>query len=99
LIFKDFYLVHTEQPNPSAEWISYTVVTTGYAGGIQNKKLDVGERNEVLRISIDEYVKKVREFSFMYRQRFAEDYLIMDKEVEFKRILKNRLSTPFPYSH
>jgi len=64
LIFKDFYLVHTEQPNPSAEWISYTVVTTGYAGGIQNKKLDVGERMRYLEYLLMSMLK--RSGSFFY---------------------------------
>ncbi len=89
LMFDNFYLVHMEQPNPSAEWVSYTVVATGHAGQTRDKKLDAGEKNQVLRMSIDEYLQTVRALGFIYRQRFAEDFLIMNKEQEFRNILKN----------
>jgi ADP-ribose pyrophosphatase len=89
MVFRDLYLVHMEQPNVSAEWVSYTCIATGYQGESKDKKLDAGEKNEVMEVSIDEYIKMVRNISFVYRQRFAEDYLIMDKEQEFREILKH----------
>lgn len=96
MVFSNFYLVHMEQPNPSAEWVSYTVIATGFTGEKNDQHLDAGEISETLRMSVDEYIESVKKFSFMYRQRFAEDYIIMDKLEEFKAILKDPVKYSLP---
>ncbi len=95
MVFKDFYLVHMEQPNTSAEWISYTVVATGFEG-VKEKSLDAGESSETVRLSFAEYLRGVREFGFKYRQRWAEDCLIQGKEAEFLSILRDPASHSLP---
>ncbi|MDB5194486.1 MAG: hydrolase [Parcubacteria group bacterium] len=89
MVFTNFYLVHMEQPNPSAEWISYTVVAAGFTGETKDQHLDAGETSEPVRMSIDDYIATVRKFGFKYRQRFAEDCLIQEREAELRTILKD----------
>lgn len=96
MIFKNFYLVHMEQPNISAEWVSYTVVATGFTGEEKEQKLDKGEKSSKVLMSFKEYIQTVRNFGFMYRQRFAEDYIIMDKVEEFFSILRNPAEYALP---
>ena len=88
LIFKTYTLVHVEPPIPAVEWFAYTFIASDYEGE-KPKKLDAGEKNEVVKISLDELVKMTRNKELFYRPRFIEDLLMQGKESELKEIIKN----------
>lgn len=86
LVFENYHLVHVE--SNSVEWFAYTFIATGYTGQ-KEKKLDVGEKNEVEKISVDKLIEMTRTKKFFHRPRYVEDMLIQNKEIEFRDVLKN----------
>lgn len=88
LIFENYHLVHVETNVPSVEWFAYTFIASGYKGE-KEKKLDPGERNEVVRISVDKLIQMTRQKELFYRPRFIEDMLMQDKLEELKDLLQN----------
>lgn len=93
LIFKNYHLMHIETNTPSVEWFAYTFIASGYEGK-KEKKLDPGEKNETVKVSLDKLIEMTRKQELFYRPRFIEDMLIQDKLRELKDLLKN----PEPYS-
>ena len=87
MIFDNFYLVGVEQLG-FIEWFRYIFVATGYRETKQ-RKLDPGERIEVLKIKASELIPLARSKGFLYSQRFIEDFIIQDKIPQFFDLLKN----------
>ncbi len=88
LIFENYHLVHIEATTPAVEWFAYTFVASGYQGE-KAKKLDPGERNEVVKVSVEKLIEMTRKQELFYRPRFIEDMIIKDKLTELKKLLKN----------
>lgn len=88
MIFSNFDLVYIEPVIPAVEWTAYTFIATGYQSSI-DKKLDAGEKNEVVKMSFDELIEITRKQGLFYPPRFIESYLIQDKIDELKDVLKN----------
>jgi ADP-ribose pyrophosphatase YjhB (NUDIX family) len=86
--FKHYRLVHIETTAPSVEWFAYTFVAFGYEGQ-GPKKLDPGERNEVVKISLGTLIEMARKRLLLYRPRFIEDMLMQNKIVELRNLIKN----------
>lgn len=88
LIFDNYHLVHIETNTPAVEWFAYTFVAIGYKGE-KEKKLDAGEKNEVVKVSLDKLVDMTRNRELFYRPRFIEDMLMQNKLEELKDLIKN----------
>ena len=95
LIFENYNLVHIETSTPAVEWFAYTFVASSYQGK-KEKKLDPGEKNEVVKIPLDKLVEMTRKRELFYRPRFIEDMLMQDKLEELKDLIKSpgRYSIP-----
>ena len=85
--FKNFYMVGIEQIG-FIEWFRYVFIATGYLK-TKEKKLDPGEKSEVLKVSFDEFIKLIRTKGFLYQQKFIEDFAVQDKVSELLDIVKN----------
>ncbi|MEI6479996.1 MAG: NUDIX hydrolase [bacterium] len=88
LIFDNYCLVHIETSTPAVEWFAYTFVASGYRGE-KEKKLDPGEKNEVVKVSLEKPVEMTRKRELFHRPRFIEDMLMQDKLEELKDLIKN----------
>ncbi|OHA16100.1 MAG: hypothetical protein A3H57_02070 [Candidatus Taylorbacteria bacterium RIFCSPLOWO2_02_FULL_43_11] len=88
MMFDNFDLVYIEPVIPAVEWTAYTFIASGYQK-TTDKKLDAGEKNEVIKISIDDLINLTRKRILPYPPRFVESYLIQDKVDELKDALKN----------
>jgi len=88
LIFKNFDLVYIESVVPAVEWCAYTFIASGYEG-VKDKNLDPGERNDVVKVSLEKLIEMTRKHELFYRPRFIEDMLIQDKVEELRKVLKN----------
>ncbi len=88
MVFKNYDLVYVEPVVPGVEWFAYTFLASGYIGE-KAKKLDAGERNEIVKMSVDELLSKVRNKELLYRPRFIEDFLLQDNAKGFREVLKN----------
>lgn len=88
LIFKNYHLVHIETTTPAVEWFAYTFIASDYQGE-KEKKLDPGEKNETVKVSLNKLVTMTRNRELFYRPRFIEDMLMQDKLAELKDLLKN----------
>lgn len=88
LVFETYNLVHIESPAPGIEWFAYTFVASGYKE-TKEKKLDPGEKNETIRVSIDEVIKMTREDQFFYKPIYIREMIVRDKLNELKDVLKN----------
>ncbi len=95
LIFKNYHLVHIERAIPAVEQFIYTFIASSYEGE-KEKKLDPGEKNEVMRISFDKLIAMTRKRELFYRPRFIEDMLVQDKLEELKDVLKNPAKYSIP---
>jgi ADP-ribose pyrophosphatase len=88
LIFKDYTLVHVETNTPAVEWFAYTFIASGYQG-MKEKHLDVGEKNEVVKVSFDRLIEMTRTKELFYRPMYIEDMLVQDKVDELRDVMKN----------
>jgi ADP-ribose pyrophosphatase YjhB (NUDIX family) len=86
LIFDKFDLVHIETSTPAVEWFTYTFIASGYKDK-KEKKLDPGEKNEIVRIPFDAFIEMTRKREFFYRPRFIEDMLMQDKLEELRKMI------------
>ena len=80
--------MHVETTTPAVEWFAYTFVASGYQG-IKEKKLDAGEKNEVVKVSFDRLIEMTRKKELFYRPMFIENMLVQDKVNELRDVLKN----------
>jgi 8-oxo-dGTP pyrophosphatase MutT (NUDIX family) len=88
MVFDNFHLVYIEPIVPAVEWTAYTLIATGYQTTL-DKKLDAGEKNEIVKINFDKLIELARKQSLVYPPRFVESYLIRDKLDELRDVLKN----------
>lgn len=89
MIFKNFTLVHINQIGaPQIEWFAYTFIATGYLYS-KEKHLDSGEKNEVIRVKIQELVGLTKTHGLYYPCRIIEQYLIEGKEKELLEVFKH----------
>jgi len=88
LIFKDYHLVYLEPAIPTIEWFAYTFIASNYQGE-KKKKLDPGEKNEVVRVSFARLIEMTRRREFFYCPRFIEDFLIRNQLAKLTDFLKH----------
>ncbi|MEK7610448.1 MAG: NUDIX hydrolase [Patescibacteria group bacterium] len=88
LVFDKYSLVHVETSSPAIEWFAYTFIAHGFKGE-KEKKLDPGERNEIVKFSLDQIIEMVKKRELFYRARFIEDMIIQDKLGQLKDLIKN----------
>ncbi len=95
LIFKNYHLVHIGVPAPGLEWFTYTFIATGYQG-TKEKHLDPGEKNEVIKLSLEKVLEMTRKKEFLYPMRFVEELIVREKIGELEDILKNPAKYSIP---
>ena len=88
LVFENYYLVHVEANIPGVEWFVYTFIASGYQG-VKAKKLDAGEKNEIVRISLSQLIKMTRRRKLFYRPMFVDEMIIQNKLQVLKDLIKN----------
>ncbi len=93
MVFKRFDLVAMDHPMPGIEWFVYTFIASDFER-VQNKSLDAGEKNEIIKINFDQLITMTRHKEFVYRPRLVEDYIIEDKLKD----LSDLLTHPSKYS-
>jgi ADP-ribose pyrophosphatase len=87
-IFEKYTLVHVQTNTPAVEWFAYTFIATNCIGQ-KEKKLDAGEKNEVLKISFERLIEMVRNREFFYPAGYIEEMLMKDKKAELLESFKN----------
>lgn len=88
LVFKHYHLVHIQEPFPGVEWFVYTFIAKDFVKK-QEKKLDAGEKNEVLKYSFTSFLDLVRKRKLRFPARIFEEMIIQDKLPELKKLLKD----------
>jgi 8-oxo-dGTP pyrophosphatase MutT (NUDIX family) len=78
MIFKDFYLVDVRYPTPGVEWGIYTFIAKNLLE-MKEKKLDAGEKNEVMKLSFADVIDYTKKGKFLYSPLMIEKYLLNDQ--------------------
>ena len=93
LMFENYHLVHIGSNAPGVEWFTYTFIATGYKGS-KEKHLDPGEKNEVMKLSLEKVLEMTKKREFLYPMRFIDE-LILRGTID---LLPNILKNPEKYS-
>ena len=87
-VFDNFYLVDISFPSPGIEWGRYIFIAKDFKH-IQEKKLDGGEKANVVKIHLNKFVEMVRMGELHYPLPFIEKLLLKGEESKVFDMFEN----------
>jgi 8-oxo-dGTP pyrophosphatase MutT (NUDIX family) len=88
MIFKDFYLVQSEQKNIDMHSTVYVFIAKNHIE-TKEKKPDAGEKTHPKEVSFDELISLAKQRKFFHKPTFIDEFIIQDKVHTLFDIFRN----------
>ncbi|MES2223765.1 MAG: NUDIX hydrolase [Patescibacteria group bacterium] len=88
MVFKDFYLVNSEQKSKDVQSNVYVFIAKNLIAQ-KKPKLDAGERTTSREVSFDELITLAKQRKFFHKPTFVDEFIIQDKVETLFDIFRN----------